>query len=357
MKPSHKVLALLSVAVFTTVFAGAASPSQNSPQAGFGPRIKFDEPQFDFGKIKSTDVVGHEFILRNTGDAVLQISNVKPACGCTTAGSWDRDIQPGQTGKIPIQFNPANFDGVVNKSIEVTSNDAKQAVFSLKISATILRPIVLSPPFVQFDPVEGEKNSETKIVHIRNNLDEPLALGPAKSSSPDFDTGLKTIKPGKEFELQISYAGLVHGARSEASINIATSSEEVPIITVAATVIPQPAVTVVPSRIVLPSEQPTGRGYSQVVFVLNGSSVPMKLTDAKVNAEEVTTEVTEARAGKLYDVALNFPPSFTPRIHAHTALTIRTSNPRHPIITVPIEARPNSPDTKTASVSGALGSN
>src|SRR5438552_2866579 len=73
------------------------------------PRIQFAETSFNFEKVQSTDKPQHDFIFTNTGTAMLEISDVRPACGCTTPGNWDRRVPPGKTGRIPLAFNPAHF--------------------------------------------------------------------------------------------------------------------------------------------------------------------------------------------------------------------------------------------------------
>src|SRR5262245_16894162 len=88
-----------------------------------GPRIEFASLVFDFGKVSAGELVRHDFVFTNTGSALLEITAVRPGCGCTTAGTWDRQILPGKTGVIPLQFSSANFNGKVTKSATVTCND------------------------------------------------------------------------------------------------------------------------------------------------------------------------------------------------------------------------------------------
>src|SRR6185295_1367672 len=100
--------------------APAPVPSVTTPTATTtnanpnGPRAQFDATIFFFGNVAPTDKPQHDFIVTNTGKATLEITDVRPGCGCTTAGAWDKKIEPGKTGKIPLAFNPANFTGPVN---------------------------------------------------------------------------------------------------------------------------------------------------------------------------------------------------------------------------------------------------
>src|SRR5580765_6687574 len=154
-KPFALILGVLQIAGLPALFGqGAAAP-----------RIQFEAIIFDFGKVQPTDHPQHDFIFTNTGSAMLEIKDVKPGCGCTTAGAWDREVAPGKTGKIPLQFNPANFSGPVYKSATVTCNDPVQGTYNLQFQANVWRPIDMQPQYAYFLPVEGEETNETKVIH------------------------------------------------------------------------------------------------------------------------------------------------------------------------------------------------
>src|SRR5207244_9949725 len=101
--------------------AAAAVPAIQGPS----PKMVFETPTFDFGRGRAGDPVKHSFIFTNTGEAVLEITAVKPGCGCTTAGEWTKKVEPGKTGTIPIQVNVAATwpSGPITKYITVESND------------------------------------------------------------------------------------------------------------------------------------------------------------------------------------------------------------------------------------------
>src|SRR3954470_11514182 len=54
------------------------------------PRIQFQEMVHDFGKVKASEPLRTDFLFTNTGHSVLEITDVRPGCGCTTAGTWDK---------------------------------------------------------------------------------------------------------------------------------------------------------------------------------------------------------------------------------------------------------------------------
>src|SRR5277367_5356478 len=85
----------------------AASTAPASPAPG--PIIQVDNTMFDFGKVTTGEKVRHNYIVTNTGNETLQITNVHPGCHCTTAGDWTHKIEPCQTGTIPVQSDSTGF--------------------------------------------------------------------------------------------------------------------------------------------------------------------------------------------------------------------------------------------------------
>lgn len=109
-----KKLSLLLVAVVTCIFCMAQ------------PEIKFENTTYDFGKIKEEGgKVTGKFIFTNVGNEPLELTNVRPGCGCTAANYSKGAIAPGEQGYIEATYNPYNRPGAFNKNIRVTTNEPK----------------------------------------------------------------------------------------------------------------------------------------------------------------------------------------------------------------------------------------
>lgn len=97
--------------------------------------ISFDQTVLDYGKVKPGSDGNRKFIVKNTGDKPLIISNVRPSCGCTTP-DWTKDpIMPGKTGEIKVHYNTNIVGPVTTKLIEVFSNDPEnqRSVVHIKV--------------------------------------------------------------------------------------------------------------------------------------------------------------------------------------------------------------------------------
>ena len=170
-------LGLLGLVCFLFLSAGPGFSQTTATVTG--PRITFDVPVFDFGRVKSGELVKHTYTFTNTGSKLLEITNVQPSCGCTAAGEWTRRAEPGQTGTIPIQLNTAGFGGDVLKTITVTSTDEVQPTFALQLKGTVWKPVDVLPSFAVLN-IMPDSTSASTLVKIVNNTDEYISI----SSSP-----------------------------------------------------------------------------------------------------------------------------------------------------------------------------
>lgn len=309
--------------------------AQTAPAAPGKPAIRFSSTSFDFGKVKPTDPQKHVFIVTNVGTAELEITEVKPGCGCTTAGDWDKKIAPGKTGSIPIGFNPASFSGTVGKSVMISCNDPAAPSHILSISATIWRPLDVVPQYTHFLPVEGETNAEVRVVRITNNTEENIKVEAPESTNPQFKAALQEVKPGKEWELTVTYAGPVSNAAPNGMINLKTTAAGTPQLSVSAYAMPQPAVSAMPPTVQLPAA-PLPPSYSYPVAIRNNGTQPFTVSEAKVNAEGVTVRIQEASPGKLFNLVLTFANDFKMPSGQPLELSAKTSHPKYPLVRVPI---------------------
>jgi len=130
---SSYVIALTFMCVAAIAFASA------------GPRIQFDQPEFDFGTIYQEDSVTHEFTFKNIGDATLKLGKISSSCGCTAAFPSGQEIAPGKPGSIKITFHAGRMRDKVAKYVYVDSNDPTQPRAKLTFTGEIKREVDIAP--------------------------------------------------------------------------------------------------------------------------------------------------------------------------------------------------------------------
>jgi hypothetical protein len=341
------MLILLLGTLLGSFVALAAEPGAGEPKAS--PRIEFGSTNFDFGRITTGEPAKHSFIFTNTGTTTLEITEVKPGCGCTTAGEWDRSVEPGKTGAIPLQFNSRGFGGAVTKTATVSCNDPRQSNVVLQISGTVWKPIELTPPMVVFQPTEEERTKQTKSVRIVSNLDEPLTLSDVECTDPSFRAELKVKKPGKEFELQVTALPPFTNRYSGAAITIKTSSKEAPLLSVTITTVVQLELAIIPRQLMI-APGPLTSSLTSFVTIVNNSKQEVTFSEPRVDAPGVGVKIRELNEegnlgggsigskrvspGKQVILEVQFPAGF--EVKEKLGLTLKTTHPKYPILTIPV---------------------
>lgn len=206
MKRQRIYRLVLAAAVLAGVLL-IAGPARASGE----PKIKFKETVWDFGKVKQGELLTHEFVFANEGDATLVIERVSTSCGCTAALVSADKIQPGKEGRVQIKFDTRGYGGQVRKLIYVDSNDPSEAHRQLEVAADVEVP---PSPRIELDPynfdagliVEGEEVKANLKIMNKGELELKVEFNHRNAA---FLSGGKPapiplkIAAGKEAEVEV----------------------------------------------------------------------------------------------------------------------------------------------------------
>lgn len=101
------------------------------------PRLKIDNPVYDFGRLSNDKESKHQFVIKNTGQSDLTIKKISPNCTCVTGILSTEVIKPGQEAMLDVTFNPEGRRGNQQKSITLYSNDQRSSAQRITIKAYI----------------------------------------------------------------------------------------------------------------------------------------------------------------------------------------------------------------------------
>ncbi|HOX56857.1 MAG TPA: DUF1573 domain-containing protein [Candidatus Paceibacterota bacterium] len=320
-----------------------AQPALTPPDAAaatnvLGPKIQFATPIYDFGRVRAGEPVKYTYVFTNTGDALLILNSVQPQCGCTAAGEWTRQVEPGKTGNIPIQFNTTGYNGQSLKQVTVQCNVTNQPTVFLQIKGTIYKAIDLNPPLAVLN-VLPDTEKVSVMVTITNNTGEPLLLSPPESNNRMFATELATNTPGKSYQLKITTVPPLSMGSVQGQISLRTGWTNPPTLSVPVVANVQPAIVVVPSYITL-APGPLANALTNSVSIRNQSTNAVLLTEPTVNVQGVEAEIKEMQPGKAFAALVAFPQGFELPPGQQVELRVKTSHPRFPVLKVPIMQMP-----------------
>jgi hypothetical protein len=311
----------------------SGQPAPLAATNALGPRMTFPTNDYNFGKVLSGELVKHVFIVSNAGDQTLEISKVEPGCHCTTVGDWSRQIAPGQTGEIPIQFDSRGFRGDVRKPIKVTANDKLALNQTITLRGTVLQAFTVNPQ-TAFIPVSTDAlTNSTIIVHITNQLDAPVTLSSPTATGP-FKAELTTVRPGKEFEVIVTTVPPLASGMNAGTVSLTTSTTNMPVIKIQTYAMVQPALSVMPLQITVPPK--IGGWTTNIVTITANGKQALILSDPQASDKRIVVELKETVPGRSFRLAAAFPPDFelAPGQEAH--VSVKSNNAERPLIVVPI---------------------
>jgi len=328
---------IIALIMSFAAFADSGDTTKNNAQSAkdvVSPIISLESPVFNFGKVSSGEIVRHDFVFTNTGNALLEITDVHPGCGCTTAGTWDKSVDPGKTGKIPLQFNSSGFGGMVSKSATVTCNDPAHPSLTLEMTGTIWKPVDVSPSMVIFNVSSDGQTNESKRIHIVNNTEQPITISDLECTNKEFKVALKPITPGKEFDIEVTSQPPFTVPNVMAPIHAKTSYDKMPVLNMSAYLMVQPPILITPSQLVLAG--PTTNSTQYLITIRNQSTNYSQISDANIDIPGAEVRITETQPGRLYTLTVVLPRDLKIKPGDTARITARSSHPKVPLINIPI---------------------
>lgn len=339
--PSPSQLVCLALAISAGLasalpLVAAEAPSTSSaPAKHIGPRLAIASANHDFGTIAQGEPLHHDFQITNSGDEPLEITEVKPSCGCTTTGEWPHHLKPGESGIIPIKLDTGHFVGGVTKTITIKSNDAEHPESVLELKASVWTPIKVSAPVLIFPAITDPMQSTTRSVTIDNEVEAPLTLSELHCDLPQFKPELKEIVPGKQYELIVTTVPPLHEGTQSARITMRTSIEKMPEVSVQAVATVLPAIQVAPSELLFAARKLTA-SEKRFAVILNHRGADLHVSDLSTTAPGVELSGNISADRKQFTITLTFPAGF--EIHPEDKFVLRgkTDQPSVPTFEIPI---------------------
>lgn len=133
-----------------------------------------DGPELKFGAMRSGETKHHTFVLKNTGEAPVDVWFMSSTCKCTV-GKLDRTtLQPGGTTEVEMTWD-AKGVGTFSQSATIGTSIPYQEEIQLTISGHIAEVLMLEPKTLDMGDFLTNDTHELQ-VKILNYGDIPLGL-------------------------------------------------------------------------------------------------------------------------------------------------------------------------------------
>ncbi|HPD33490.1 MAG TPA: DUF1573 domain-containing protein, partial [Candidatus Kapabacteria bacterium] len=138
--------------------------------------------------------------IKNTGNDILKIYEVKPGCGCTTAPLDKNELKQGEEATLDISLNISNFTGSITKSIRITSNDPVNKDTYIYLKTNVFRPLIVQPNSNITNSDMSLNKEATYSFQLKNQGDKPITITYIAHSPDDLVVNIEkgqTIAPNQ----------------------------------------------------------------------------------------------------------------------------------------------------------------
>ena len=306
------------------------------------PKAVAVEPIKDVGSVATGEKITNDFVIRNDGDAVLEITNVQPACGCTVA-QFDKTIAPGQTGKVHAVVDTTTFNGPISKGVSVFTNDPDTPQIELTIRAKVEPYIAVKPGYARYITVQGEPLEGNIAQTLWATDGTPINVTGVDSPYPYLHVTYREAKPEERvgdnkakqwrIEMKLSNDAKV-GALSD-YVTVHTNHPKQKIVQIPVSGFVRPVIAVTPpvadfGQIEL--KEPLRRALN----VRNFATEPIKVTGVEQNLKGVEAKIEPLEEGREYQVRLVLNPEIG-KGPFNGKLTIHTDSPKAPLVEVELK--------------------
>ncbi|MHC4816298.1 MAG: DUF1573 domain-containing protein [Planctomycetota bacterium] len=297
------------------------------------PRAMVDHPVVDVGKVKKGEPIRLEFVIRNAGDATLEITEVKPACGCTVA-EFDARIAPGGIGRVKTVVETKSFGGAIAKSVTVFTNDSANPRLNLVVKALISEPVIARPGYARFMTVQGQP-VETSVQTVSSTDGSDLEVVSVSSPYPFVKVTHRRDEgdPGR-WRVELRLDPKAPAGPLADYVVVRTDHPEQAEVKIAVSGLVRPIIAVTP-KVADFGRRELAEPQSKSLEVKNLGTAAVELTEATSDVAGLEAVIEPVEEGRHYRIQLTLTDEL-PKGEFEGRLTIFTSSLRQPVVEVPL---------------------
>lgn len=319
----------------------APAPQGGAQQPTRGPKFVCTNSPFNFGVVWAGARINHKFLVRNDGDAPLQILQAKPACSCTLVGDYPRIIQPGQTVEFPAVLDTRHKHDQIDVALDVTTNE-KFPMHKLEMTGYVKNALRIEP--VGSNWFYGVKDGpETHAITLKNGTASPIKveLIPMPPNS-GFVVMLTETKPGQEFVANVTAKGPFKEGSTQEFAQIRTSIPEVPVYKLELNAYLPPRINVSPPWMGVDGNQ--REPQKRPLVIMNNGKTPLNIHDITVSNGLFNPRLVKRDTGlaERYEFEITIPPYYRPT-HDGETIMLNTDDPEMKQIFIRVIASGNAP--------------
>jgi len=266
-------------------------------------------------------------------------------------------VPPGQEGKIELAVEHTDgLVGEVSKAAGVSTNDPKNANFSLTLRARFKAadgpaapptPPRLNPnPVLTVEPGDqwitsalgGTSSSNT--FYLYNPQPTPIHARKVVLGGDDFTATLQTLEDGKRYQLMVASNPALKPGHYKQILKVLTDSAVQPEVAIEIDFTVYPRVFASPASITMPA-LPAASDLSAItwpmIYVRKVRDQGLKIKSYSSTLPFIKLDLSTENEGQVYKIRLTLDSSKIKRGPFKGTIRIETNDPDVPVIEVPIQ--------------------
>jgi len=309
-------------------------------EEGSLPRVVVRETIKDFGVVNRGDRITHEFQIDNAGSGELEITEVKPSCGCTVT-DYDKTVAPGTSGVIKATMDTSNLKGGVAKAVRVYTNDPINPEINLVIKANVKSRVEIDPGYARFVAVYGEPQ-KTIVETVWSSEFPKLEILGVESPYPFVKTSFRESPAeerdknfdGRQWQIAVKLDQDAPVGPMADFIVVTTNHPELKTVRIPISGFVRPILSVTP-RVADFGRRELTESQTASLEIRNLSSTAVELGQVSTDVEGLDAKIESVEEGRLFKVLLTLKPG-APKGDFEGLVTISTSSAEQPTLEISV---------------------
>jgi uncharacterized protein DUF1573 len=231
----RSMLLLICAALLLTSMAEPNTWAAGRP----APKAVVPFTSFVFGDVYRGENISQIFVIRNEGDADLEIRDFKTSCGCEVARA-DKVIPPGKEGTATLEVLTASQSGEISRSATLYTNDPERPaiVFTLVANvlggASIRRGKFIGPIFLSPETSAGLYSMAGKKARAEFSVTAeaaPVKVLRVEGGAKHFASRVEIVEIGRSYKIVVESLPIEAGGLYTDQLRVITDSPSLPAFT------------------------------------------------------------------------------------------------------------------------------
>lgn len=170
------------------------------PSGGPQPHAEIETPVHNFGEMLCQEKGSYSFVLRNTGEAPLQLVLGDTSCKCTLAGLQDAAVPPGGSTEIKLDWTAREEPGQFTQNATILTNDPEHRSLRFEIQGMLIPRLRKEPDRLTFTRIVRSQGTDA-VVRLTATQDKDWEITEIAWSNADlaeyFDVQIQPADPAQ----------------------------------------------------------------------------------------------------------------------------------------------------------------